>query len=86
MKKLLLAALIVVAAGSSAFAIDGTNVNFKVKNSFEARFSGASNAVWTAKDTYLKVSFTMAEDNVEAFFGKEGERIGPSRTIRRAHV
>ena len=81
MKKLLLAALIVVAAGSSAFASDETKVGFKVKNSFEAQFEGATNAVWTTKDDYLKVSFTLADENVEAFFSVDGEMMGMSRTV-----
>ncbi len=81
MKKLLLAALIVVAAGSSAFALDETKVGFKVKNNFEVQFEGATNAVWTTKDDYLKVSFTLADENVEAFFSVDGEMMGMSRNV-----
>lgn len=81
MKKLLLAALIVVAAGSSAFALDATNVNFKVKSSFEAKFSGAQNVTWSAKDAYLKATFTIADERVEAFFGTDGDLIGLSRQV-----
>ena len=81
MKKLLLAALIVVAAGSSAFALDETKVGFKVKNNFETQFEGATNAVWTTKDDYLKVSFTLADENVEAFFSVDGEMMGMSRNV-----
>lgn len=41
MKKLFIAALMVVAAGTSASAADVFKVDYKVKSSFEARFAGA---------------------------------------------
>lgn len=81
MKKLFIAALIVVAAGTSAFAADVFKVDYKVKSSFEARFAGAQNVVWSAKETFIKAAFTMAEENVEAFFDGEGELIGLSRKV-----
>lgn len=82
MKKLFIAALMVVAAGTSAFAADVlAKVNYKVKNNFEARFAGAQNVTWSAKESYVKANFTIAEENVEAFFDAEGELIGLSRKV-----
>ena len=81
MKKLFIAALIVVAAGSSAFAKDVTKVNYKVQNQFEAQFTGAQNVVWSSKENYLKASFTLADENVEAFYGTDGEVMGVSRKV-----
>jgi len=81
MKKLFIAALIVVAAGTSAFAADVFKVDYKVKTSFEARFAGAQNVVWSAKEAYIKAAFTIAEEKVEAFFDGEGELIGLSRKV-----
>lgn len=81
MKKLFIAALIVVAAGTSAFAGDVFNVNYKVKSSFEARFAGAQNVAWSAKENFIRASFTIADENVEAFFDGEGELIGLSRKV-----
>lgn len=81
MKKLFIAALIVVAAGTSAFAADVFKVDYKVKNSFEARFAGAQNVVWSAKEAFIKAAFTIAEEKVEAFFDGEGELIGLSRKV-----
>lgn len=81
MKKLFIAALIVVAAGTSAFAADVFKVDYKVKSSFEARFAGAQNVVWSAKETFIKAAFTIAEESVEAFFDGEGELIGLSRKV-----
>lgn len=81
MKKLFIAALFVVAAGTSAFAADVTKVNYKVKSNFESRFTGAKNVVWSATDAYLKASFSIADENVEAFFDGEGDIIGLSRKV-----
>jgi hypothetical protein len=80
MKKLFIAALIVVAAGTSAFAAD-VKVNTKVKTNFEALFAGAENVTWGAKDHYVKASFTLLEEKVEAFFGTDGELIGTCRKV-----
>ena len=43
MKKLFIAALIVLAAGTGAFAKDAAKVDYKVRSNFEAKFSGAEN-------------------------------------------
>jgi hypothetical protein len=81
MKKLFIAALIVVAAGTSAFAADGKKENYKVRNNFESQFAGAQDVSWIAKENYLKVSFTMMDEKVEAFYGTDGDLIGVSRKI-----
>ncbi|MEN9684299.1 MAG: hypothetical protein RLZZ28_85 [Bacteroidota bacterium] len=81
MKKLLLAALIVVAAGSSAFALDVNTLNAKVKTNFEARFYGAQNVQWKLQEDFIKASFTYADQPVEAFFTTDGELIGLSRKM-----
>ena len=65
MKKLFIAALIVVVTGTSAFAIDKSIANFKVKSSFDAQFSSAENVNWTAKENYIKASFTLLDEKVE---------------------
>lgn len=79
MKKLFIAALIVVAAATSAFATDASNA--RAKTNFEAMFAGAQNVSWTSKDSYLKASFTIGEAKAEAFFGYDGELIGLSRKV-----
>ena len=81
MKKLFIAALIVVAAGTSAFALDVKKVDNKVKTSFEAQFAGAEDVAWNVTDNYFKATFTLNEETVEAFFGKDAELIGTSRKV-----
>ena len=86
MKKLFIAILMVVAVGSSAFALDVNKVNYKVKNTFDAQFIGAENVTWSARDTYIKASFTMVDEKVEAFFSEDGEMIAYSRKVELKHL
>jgi hypothetical protein len=81
MKKLFIAALIVVAAGTSAFALDTNKENYKVRNNFQAQFAGAQNVNWSVKDNYVKASFTLLDESVEAFYSKDGDLIGVSRKV-----
>ena len=81
MKKLFIAALIVIAAGSSAFAMDATKVNYKVKKNFEIQFAGAENVTWSARESFVKASFTLLDENIEAFFDTDGELVGVSRKV-----
>ena len=81
MKKLFIAALIVVATGSSVFALDGKRINNNVKNNFEVQFSDAENVSWSTTENYFKASFTLEDKNIEAFFTKDGELIGTSHHI-----
>lgn len=81
MKKILLAAMFFVAAGSSAFAMDASKVNFRVKSNFESLFADAKNVKWDAKENYVKATFQYDDETLEAFFGADGELIGQSRKV-----
>lgn len=81
MKRIFIAALIAVAVTSSAFALDVNKISVKVKSSFENQFAGAENVTWSEKDTYTKASFTLVDENVEAFFAADGELIAYSRKV-----
>lgn len=81
MKKLFIAALITIAAGTSAFAADTNKENHKVKNSFETQFAGAQDVSWSAKESYIKASFTLLDEKIEAFYGTDGDLIGLSRKV-----
>ena len=82
MKRLLLAVLVVAGLGTSAFATDANNkVSTRAQNSFAEKFAGAQNVQWTAKENFNKVSFTLADEQVEAFFATDGDLIGFSRKV-----
>lgn len=81
MKRLLLAVLVVAGLGTSAFATDANKVSTRVQNSFAEKFASAQNVQWTAKENFNKVSFTLADEQVEAFFAIDGDLIGLSRKV-----
>ncbi len=81
MKKLLLAVLVVAGLGTSAFATDVNGVSTRVQNSFAEKFGNAQNVKWTSKESYNKVTFTLADEQVEAFFAIDGDLIGFSRKV-----
>jgi len=79
MKKFILATLITVTIGSSVLAADVSKVSFRVLNSFEAQFAGATDVNWTVTADYTKVKFTLEGEKVEAFYNTNGDVIGTSR-------
>lgn len=81
MKKFIIATLITVAIGSSAFAADVSKVSFRVLNAFEAQFAGATDVAWTVTSDYTKAKFSIEGETVEAFFNGNGEVIGTSRKV-----
>ncbi len=81
MKKIIIAAMMVVSIGSSAFAMDVNKVSYKVKNLFAQEFLGAENVVWSVEENFTKASFTLADIKVDAFFSTEGEMIGYGRAV-----
>jgi hypothetical protein len=78
MKKLIIAAVMVVVAATSAFA-EGKSVSVKVKNQFANEFTAASNIAWTAGSEFSKATFIMNDQRMEAYYDNEGELIGTSR-------
>jgi len=79
MKKFILATLITVTIGSSVLAADVSKVSFRVLNSFETQFAGATEVNWTVTADYTKVKFMLEGEKLEAFFNGNGDVIGTSR-------
>lgn len=80
MKKLLIAALMVIAVSASAFA-DNANINTKVLNHFQTQFEGASNVHWKTGESFVKASFVLNSQKMEAFYDVDGELIGTSYNV-----
>jgi hypothetical protein len=84
MKKIFIAVVMAVFVGTSAFAADTKDivkVGYRVKSNFESHFAGASNVTWTQRDNFIKARFTVAEQEVEAFFSTDGDLLATSRKI-----
>lgn len=78
MKKLLIAAAMIVAVATSAFA-EGTAVSVKVKSQFANEFTAANNVAWTAGNQFTKATFIMNDQRMEAYYDNDGDLIGTSR-------
>ena len=81
MKKLMIATLLVAVIGTSAFAADIEKISYKVTSSFEARFTGAKNVHWSLQATFVKATFDLNDETIEAFYTIDGEQIGISRKV-----
>jgi hypothetical protein len=79
MKKLILAAMIVI---SSATAMGQTGGNKKVNVSFHAAFPEAANVTWSQKKAFVVISFTEFNQPVEAYYDYDGNKIAVSRNVR----
>ncbi len=75
MKKLFIAALLIVSVSASALAQNFTPVDKKIVENFEESYRGASNVEWTSTENFAKASFFKNAKKVEVFFNLNGEFI-----------
>ncbi len=66
---------------SSAFAGTADGINDKAVSSFNQEFSLASNAKWESKNALSKVTFTLNNQVMFAYYGGNGELIAVTRNI-----
>jgi hypothetical protein len=81
MKKLFIAAIIAVSFSTTAFAIDVNKVSGLVLNAFTTNYAEATNVKWTLGSTFVKASFVIDDQALEAFYTYDGSEIGTSKTI-----
>ena len=80
-KKLLILGSGLILAIYSACAATPPNVPTSVQNELQQEFKGATDVKWKTTDRFYKASFSVNGQNLEAFFGTDGEFIGVSRNI-----
>jgi hypothetical protein len=79
--KLLIGVFIFITGISSAFANDNEEVDGKIIRSFQKEFAGAQNVHWVTTKDFVKVTFTLNEQVVYAYYGQEGSLLGVTRNI-----
>lgn len=80
--KILIGVFIFITGISSAFANDNKEeVNSKVIRSFQKEFAGAQNAQWVTTKDFVKVTFTLNEQVVYAYYDQNGSLLGVTRNI-----
>ena len=81
MKKIIMI-LAMVLTISSSFAFTGEEtINNRALNAFRTEFAGATDAAWTIGNDYYKVTFTMNEQKLFAYYNKSGEFMAVTRYI-----
>jgi hypothetical protein len=79
--KILIGVFIFITGISSAFANDNEEVDSKIVRSFQKEFAGAQNAHWVTTKDFVKVTFTLNEQVVYAYYGQNGSLLGVTRNI-----
>lgn len=79
--KILIGVFIFITGISSAFANDNEEVDGKIIRSFQKEFAGAQNAQWVTTKDFVKVTFTLNEQVVYAYYGQNGSLLGVTRNI-----
>ncbi|MFY7899137.1 MAG: hypothetical protein ACOVNY_03060 [Chitinophagaceae bacterium] len=82
-KKLMMAAVITIAAATTAFAnpTPSTNENYRAESHFNSNFKGAVSVTWVTTSKFIKASFVKDGVKMEAFYNFGGDLIGTSKAI-----
>lgn len=81
MKKLFMAALLCVTLAASAFAKDTKKMSAIAIRNFNIEFTKASEVNWTSTKNFLKATFVLDGEKMNAFYNQDGEKIGTSKAI-----
>ena len=71
---------------SSAFAGTADGINDKAVSSFNQEFAQASEAKWEAKNDFSKVTFTLNNQVMFAYYGNNGDLIAVIKNISSAQL
>ena len=83
MKKTILAMAMMLMAGltTSAFAKDDEGVSKEITSSFSKDFVTATNVSWNKQKDFTKVTFTMNNQIMFAYYNESGDLIAAARNI-----
>jgi hypothetical protein len=81
MKKIMMMLALVLTVGTS-FAFTGEEaVNKQALNAFTKEFEGATDAAWTTGDNFYKVTFSLNDQKLFAYYNLQGEFLAVTRYI-----
>ncbi len=81
MKKILLIAIATVAVFANANATDGNEVSSVISQSFYKEYAEAENVQWSLNDDFVKASFVLNGESVDAYYDYNGAIVGSSKKI-----
>ena len=83
MKKSILLIVTTLCLGMTGLmANNREGINEKALTSFQKDFTNATDVSWQTGTSYLKVSFTLNEQILTAYYNQEGERLAIIRNLR----
>ena len=81
MKKITIILALVLTV-STSFAFNGPEaVNNQTLTTFNSEFAGVTDASWTVSKDFYKVTFTMNQQTLSAYYNKAGEFIAVTKNI-----
>lgn len=81
MKKLIFATLLIATTTLSAFSADVNKINSTVLSNFKSDFKKASDVNWKTGADFIKATFNVAQNKMEAFYNFQGELIATTQNI-----
>jgi len=81
MKRIFITGLLAVLVAASAFAAETKNINLVTLNNFKSQFTEAADVNWTTTTNFAKATFTLNNQQMEAFYNIDGDMIGTSKKI-----
>ena len=80
-KQIILSLATVLMMGISAFAAKNDEVNQLAAKAFHKEFVNATNIVWEQKQDFLKVTFTLNDQVLFAYYNNNGDRQAVIRNL-----
>ena len=81
MKKIMMMLALALTIGTS-FAFTGEEaISKQALNAFKKEFSGATEAAWTVGNNYYKVTFSLNDQKLFAYYNTQGEFLAVTRNI-----
>jgi hypothetical protein len=81
MKKMFLSSILTVLIAASSFAGDVNRVNSKVVSNFLLEFENAKNVSWTSTENYVKASYILNNQSMNAYYDFDGNWIGTATHV-----
>src|SRR5215468_3613118 len=81
MKKIMMMLALALTIGTS-FAFTGEEaINKQALNAFKKEFAGAADAAWTVGNNYYKVTFSLNDQKLFAYYNMTGDFLAVTRNI-----
>ena len=83
MKKIILAAILVVSLAATSFAAP---LSFKLNSVFKKAYPAAVNVSWKTNESFTTISFTVNKQHMQAFYNNDGQLLATSRPVELSNL